>query len=85
MQAFFEPNSDVTWGTFGASVHSLKVPPRILPPGEVASYSNHGLALAGAIVEEVSGIPFADYMHEQILTPLEMDRSSFVLPPLPAA
>ena len=61
------------------------LPPRVFPPGAVASYSNHGLALAGAIVEGVSGTPFAQYIDEHILTPLEMRHSSFVLPSLSAA
>ncbi len=52
---------------------------RVMPPGEVVSYSNHGYALAGLMVEEVSGIPFIRYMDQHILGPLEMTSSSFVL------
>ncbi len=58
-----------------------RMPARVLPPGEVMSYSNHGFALAGYIVESVSGIPFSQYIDENILQPLAMDRSSFELPP----
>jgi CubicO group peptidase (beta-lactamase class C family) len=56
------------------------MPPRVRPPGEVISYSNHGSGLAGLVVEKISGQPFVDYVHENILEPLEMDRSSFLLP-----
>lgn len=56
--------------------------PRIkLPPGTVISYSNHGFYLAGYLVEITSGVPFAQYMEENILHPLGMNNSSFL--PLP--
>ncbi len=44
-----------------------RMPARVLPPGEVMSYSNHGFALASYIVESVSGIPFSEYIDENIL------------------
>jgi CubicO group peptidase (beta-lactamase class C family) len=47
-----------------------RTPPRILPPGDQINYSNHGMALAGYIVEEVSGQPFYDYVESHIFTPL---------------
>ncbi|HOL16655.1 MAG TPA: serine hydrolase domain-containing protein [Bacillota bacterium] len=60
---------------------AANMPPRVRPPGEVISYSNHGLALAGLVVEKISGQPFIDYVHQHILEPLGMERSSFLLPP----
>lgn len=59
-----------------------RMPPRVMPPGDVISYSNHGIALAGYLIEMISGIPFAQYIDENILQPLGMRRSSF-LQPLP--
>lgn len=53
------------------------LPPRVRPPGEVMAYSNQGVALAGLVVEEVSGVPFADYVQRHILEPLGMTHSSF--------
>ena len=47
------------------------------PPGEQFSYSNEGFALLGAIVERVSGLPYATYVRERILEPLGMSRSTF--------
>ena len=38
-----------------------RLPPRIFPPGETPAYSNYGGALAGYIVERISGQPFKDY------------------------
>lgn len=58
-----------------------RLPPRIRPPGEIIAYSNHGTALAGCLVEEISGMPFADYIKRHIFAPLDMTRSTFVWPP----
>ena len=57
-----------------------RMPPRVMPPGTVTSYSNHGLALAGHIVEAVSGMPFERYVADHVLEPLDMTRSSFAQP-----
>lgn len=58
-------------------------PERIYPPGTTTAYSNYGAALAGYIVEQVSGRPFPQYVAENIFAPLGMSRSTFVQP-LPA-
>jgi len=54
-----------------------RMPGRVFPPGRFVSYSNYGMALLGAVVEEVSGQPFETYVQEHILAPLGMTRSSF--------
>jgi CubicO group peptidase (beta-lactamase class C family) len=59
------------------------LPRRLYPPGTVPAYSNYATALAGYIVERVSGRPFNDYAEEQIFTPLGMTRTTF-RQPLPA-
>ena len=56
------------------------IPDRVNPPGTVPSYSNYGTALAGYIVERVSGQPFNDYIYEHILKPLNMTHSTFAQP-----
>ena len=55
---------------------------QVFPPGTLKHYSNHGYALAGYVLEVVSGVPFDTYMDENILRPLGMQHSSFarVLP-----
>ena len=60
------------------------VPGRIYPPGLVPAYSNYGAALAGYIVQRVSGQPFDDYVEAHILQPLGMQYATF-RQPLPAA
>lgn len=57
-----------------------QLPPRVRPPGELIAYSNHGTALAGCLVEEVSGMPFASYVERHIFEPLGMARSTFLWP-----
>jgi CubicO group peptidase (beta-lactamase class C family) len=60
------------------------IPARIYPPGAVPAYSNYGAALAGYIVQRVSGIPFDDYIEQRIFRPLAMNDSTF-RQPVPAA
>lgn len=52
------------------------IPARVFPPGEIAAYSNYGAALAGYIVERVSGKTYDQYIQEYILDPLGMMHSS---------
>jgi len=59
-------------------------PHRIFPPGSTPAYSNYATAMAGYIVERVSGKPFADYIQDSILGPLGMTHATFKQP-LPAA
>jgi CubicO group peptidase (beta-lactamase class C family) len=56
------------------------IPDRIYPPGTVPAYSNYATALAGYIVERVSGHPFDQYIADNIFKPLHMDHSSFSQP-----
>lgn len=63
------------------------MPKRLWAPGTELSYSNYGAALAGYIVERVSGEPFPDYVERHLFTPLGMRSTSFrePLPPALAA
>jgi CubicO group peptidase (beta-lactamase class C family) len=56
------------------------LPRRLFPKGDVEAYSNYGFALAGYIVERVSGEPFASYIQRHILNPLGMSHSTFRQP-----
>jgi CubicO group peptidase (beta-lactamase class C family) len=58
---------------------AARMPPRVMPPGRVVSYSNHGLALVGYLVERASGLSFADYVQRHVFDPLGMTRSRFFL------
>lgn len=58
------------------------LPRRIAPPGRFLTYGNYATNLAGMLVEDISGVPFATYMETNIFQPLEMHRTTFkqVLP-----
>ncbi len=58
-------------------------PRRVFPPGVTPAYSNYGAALAGYIVQRVSGMPFDEYIQKNIFAPLGMQHSTFQQP-LPA-
>jgi CubicO group peptidase (beta-lactamase class C family) len=59
------------------------IPPYLYEPGTTQGYSNWATALAGYIVQRVSGEPFDDYIEKHIFAPLGMRNSSF-RQPLPA-
>ncbi|WBY08783.1 serine hydrolase [Sphingomonas sp. 7/4-4] len=75
--------------TFDKPVPSLgdvlkhRIPERIYAPGTTPAYSNYATALAGYIVERVSGMPFDDYIERNIFGRLGMQYASF-RQPLPA-
>ncbi len=58
-------------------------PKRVRPPGVASVYSNYGTALAGALVQNVSGIAFEDYVEQRILTPLALQNTTFREPYAP--
>ncbi|KAF1715219.1 serine hydrolase [Pseudoxanthomonas yeongjuensis] len=60
------------------------VPERIHAPGATPAYSNYATALAGYIIQRVSGEPFDVYIQRHIFQPLGMDHSSFSQPLQPA-
>lgn len=46
-------------------------------PGKIFSYSNPGPVLAGYLVEQIGGKPYADQVTERILKPLGMNLTTF--------
>jgi CubicO group peptidase (beta-lactamase class C family) len=42
------------------------------------AYANHGFAVLGQVVEDVSGESFARYMHEHLFQPLGMESTEYV-------
>ena len=59
-------------------------PTRIFKAGSTPAYSNYATALAGYIIERVSGQSFDDYLDAHIFKPLDMAHATF-RQPLPAA
>ncbi|MHA1552704.1 MAG: serine hydrolase domain-containing protein, partial [Candidatus Heimdallarchaeaceae archaeon] len=56
------------------------IPDRVRTPGTISAYSNYGFALAGYIVQEISGKNFETYIQDEILTPLGMNSTTFLQP-----
>jgi CubicO group peptidase (beta-lactamase class C family) len=56
-----------------------RLPDRTRLPGIIRAYNDHEIALAGLLVEEVSGMPYDQYVQEHIFKPLGMESSSIYL------
>jgi CubicO group peptidase (beta-lactamase class C family) len=54
-------------------------------PDSAFHYSNIGIALAGYLVERISGMPFDKYCKQNIFTPLEMNTSAWYIKDLDTA
>lgn len=52
-------------------------------PGELSVYCNDGFTLIESLVRQLTGLPFADFVQREILSPLGMDLSGYPTAPLP--
>ncbi len=59
-----------------AQALAAAAPDQVFPRGEVTSYSNWGAALAGLVVEEVSGQPWEAFVQVRILNELAMNDTT---------
>lgn len=57
-----------------------ELPERVRKPGQVSSYSNHSLGIAGLIIENISGLSWPEYIKVNILDPLGMDNTTAFQP-----
>ena len=72
---------DVGWGDDAlerAIAELLPNEPQVLPPGTAASYNNAAVMTVGRVLEVVSGKPFPQAVRDAVLTPLGMDRTTFL-------
>ncbi len=67
-----------------STVMQTWLPARLYEPGEVRLYSNFGYGLIGAVIEQVTGERYEDFMRSEVLEPLGMNHSTF-RQPLPKA
>lgn len=51
----------------------------LFDPGQKFEYSNIAFDVLGDVISKISGISFEDYMKQNILEPLQMIKSSFLL------
>lgn len=66
--------------TNAAMIAQLRDKPLEFAPGEKYAYSNSGYYLLGAIIERASGKSYADFLQENIFTPLGMKQTGYDSP-----
>lgn len=65
-------SEDVVAGAFASTLTA--------PPGQEYRYSNLGYSLLAAVIEEVSGTGYEEYLAEHLFTPAGMTQTGYVLP-----
>lgn len=75
-EAYERPDMDETIRRYGVIT---------APPGEGFSYSNLGYGVLERIIERVSKKSYAEFLKEEVFTPLGMTRSAVLLEPGPEA
>jgi CubicO group peptidase (beta-lactamase class C family) len=63
-----------------SQIMSKDLPKRDYPPDKVELYSNYGYGLLGAVIEDVTGLRFEDYVKANVLVPMGMRVSTFDQP-----
>jgi CubicO group peptidase (beta-lactamase class C family) len=61
----------------GAMIDSFKNDKMVFEPGTRWAYNNSGYYLLGAIVEKVSGQPYAKFLEQRIFVPLGMTNTAY--------
>ncbi|OLO85522.1 serine hydrolase [Actinomyces naeslundii] len=78
--AGFEEHGSLTPTTDLEAYVKNDPPTQAFAPGTTPGYSNYGMALAGYIVQRVSGQPFETYVREHVLEPAGMTTSTYEQP-----
>jgi len=70
---------DTGWGDDAVAryVERMRTLPQQTPVGELWAYNNAGFALAGRVIEVVSGARFEDVVRERVFEPLGLTSSSY--------
>lgn len=58
-------------------IERIKAESLAFAPGEGSSYTNGGFMIAGYIIEQVSGQPYAEFLQEYIFDPLGMQNTGY--------
>lgn len=61
-------------------LESLATKQPLWPPKQKSTYSNVNFDILGLVVENVTGLSYADYVEQAILQPLKMNGSTFIKP-----
>ena len=73
-------NPDFPFPTEAQVRERLSDQKELYPAATYFQYSNLGMTLAGEIVTRLSGMPYADYISQQILVPLQMQNTTPEIP-----
>lgn len=70
---------DTGWGDDAVAryVERMRTLPQLTPLGELWSYNNAGFAVAGRVIEVVTGEPFEHVVKRLVFDPLEMTSSTY--------
>lgn len=71
------PKLSVKPTTSAEMVNLLRDKPLEFTPGENFAYSNSGYYLLGLMIEKTSGKPYAEFLRDNIFTPLGMSKSGY--------
>ena len=74
------PDYPLTMGrdvTVAQMIDSFKNDPLDFEPGSAYRYNNSGYFLLGAIIEKVSGMPYAKFLEQRIFVPLGMKDTAY--------
>jgi CubicO group peptidase (beta-lactamase class C family) len=63
--------------TLKEEIEQVAAAPLRQEPGTKYEYNNNGINTAGRIIEVVSGLPYADFLQQRLLTPLKMTHTTF--------
>ena len=72
-------NSDIGSGKYTDVLGFINETYLLYPPGMVESYSNSGYNILGHLIKEVSKQDYQEYIHNNILAPLGMNHSGFIM------
>jgi CubicO group peptidase (beta-lactamase class C family) len=61
--------------TFEQMLRSADRVPLSFPPGTRQEYNNFNFAVAGKVIEAVSGLKYVDFMQQRVFGPLHMDHT----------
>jgi CubicO group peptidase (beta-lactamase class C family) len=64
-------------------VLSTTMPTQVWDPGTISSYSNHGFTLLAYVIERRTGLTMAQYLQDNLFTPLGMKSTHFDQPAAP--
>lgn len=70
-------NFEIGSASFAAHCRSISDTWLRFPVGHHYEYSNLGIDLAGYILQQMSGLPFAEFVREKVFRPLHMRRATF--------